>query len=680
MKHALKWFAVLAALTWLFAVTSGYYIVHKPFALAHVEGIARTVSAILIAALLVVLAAALGRRVLRPFEFSSALEGLLIQTGIGLGIVSFVVFTLGWLGLLQPFVFWGLLAVGLLLSIREVNALRRAWRTVELPRATRGERALFWFIVFGLVMTLLFALEPPTGWDGLQYHLVLPKLALQDGRFTTPPDNVSLNYPGLVEMLFLAAMGLGSDSAAQLMHWIYLALLVGAVLVFCARYFAWRVGWLASALLMAVPSLLLISTYAYNDIALMFYTLTALLWTLRAVETQRARDYVLAGILAGLALGEKYTAAFVPLGLGAIVLFQSGLRLPTRRAFFMAVLLGSVALALSMPWYVRNAISVGNPVYPFVFGGLYWDAWRSAWYSRFGTGLLGEPLQLLIVPWTLTVQGDENGIFDATIGPLLLALLPFNLLRRREQTNSMAIHAMWFLVAVLFAFWLVGVAQSELLWQTRLLFPAFPLLAIFAAEGWERLSQIHLPQFSAQRFAAMVIALVLGLNALSIALATFENRPWDVLMGLEKREDFLARNLGEYYKTAQWVNQNLPTDAHIVVLWEPRAYYIDRAIEPDAILDRFAHLAYLYGNADKIAQLWQSQGVTHVLLWRAGLNDLLQTGYDPIGATEVELLRELEAKHLRLVFGGATLGVTTQNGKIGLTDAETEPYAVYELY
>jgi hypothetical protein len=668
----------LTAVLWFALVVIFYFVYHKPFELANVVGIAQTLCSILIAALLILLAAALGHRVLRAFDFSSALEAAVTQIGIGLGIESFIVFGLGWLGLLQPLVFWGLLLLGLLLLLRDVNALRRNVRTLQLPRATRGERALSWFILFGLTMTFVFALTPPTGWDGLQYHLVLPKLALQAGRFTALPDNVSLSYPGLVEMLFLAAMGLGSDSAAQLMHWVYLLLLVGAVLVFCARCFTWRVGWLASALLIAVPSLLLISTYAYNDAALMFYTLTALLWTLRAIETQRTRDFGLAGILAGLALGEKYTAVLILLALGALVLFQGGWRVPARRAFLTSALLVGVALVLCLPWLVRNFIVVGNPVYPFVFGGLYWDAWRSAWYSRFGTGLWNDPLQLLVVPWTMTVQGAQSGSFDATIGPLLLALLPFSLLQRRAQTDAKAIRAMWFLVAVLLAFWLLGVAQSKLLWQTRLLFPAFPLLAIFAAEGWERLAHIQLPQFSAQRFAALVIALVLGLNAFGFVLATVKSRPFQVLVGVETRQEFLARNLGAYYKMTQWVNANLPPDARVLTLWEPRAYYIDRTVDADAILDRFPHLAFLFGDAAKIAAEWQQQGFTHVVLYRQGLNAMLQSQYDPVGATEVRLWEDLEHTHLRLIYGSA-LSSTTNAGKLALRDADAAPYAVYEI-
>ncbi|RIK30929.1 MAG: hypothetical protein DCC52_06050 [Chloroflexi bacterium] len=148
----------------------------------------------------------------------------------------------------------------------------------------------------------------------------------------------------------------------------------------------------------------------------------------------------------------------------------------------------------------------------------------------------------------------------------------------------------------------------------------------------ERLAQISLPRFSAQRFAALVIALALSLNLISNILATIHNRPLDVLMGVETRAEFLARQLGAHYAMTQWVNANLPKDARVVMLWETRAYYLERATQPDAILDRFAHLQFLYnGDADAIADEWRRAGYTHVLLYREGLNAMLQADYDPIG-------------------------------------------------
>ena len=194
---------------------------------------------------------------------------------------------------------------------------------------------------------------------------------------------------------------------------------------------------------------------------------------------------MLAGILAGLALGEKYTASFVPLALGAIVLFQGGRRLPNAQAWRNAILLCGSALR----WHCRGMCATiflwAIPSIRLPLAGCIGTRGARRGIRVFGTGLLNEPLQLLARRGLATVTGFQGGEFDATIGALLLALLPFNLLKRTEATKNAPTRLMWFLVTVLFAFWLLGVAQSKLLWQTRLLFPAFSVAGNFGGGRME---------------------------------------------------------------------------------------------------------------------------------------------------------------------------------------------------
>ncbi|HZQ06423.1 MAG TPA: glycosyltransferase family 39 protein, partial [Anaerolineae bacterium] len=430
-----------AVIVWLSVVLVSYYIIHKPFSIENALALANVFGDALVVGMLTCLAFALGHRLLRGWEFDSPLEASVLWLGMGLGAVGLIVFALGLVEIVNTWVYWGLLAASLLLLRKDVRAVWQTVRVISLPRASRSEKAIALFCLLAFAITFLFALTPPCGWDGLQYHLIIPKLLLAQGRIVPPPDNPSLNFPSLVEMLFLAGMVLKDDGATQLLHWIFLPLTLGAILVFARRYFSWRVGWLAAALFCAVPTVVLLATWAYNDLALTFYTFSAFLLTLRARETNQPRDFILAGILCGLAFGEKYTAILVPLALALVVVGGgvasqengNGTPRPNRAALKSAALLLVSATVMSAPWIIRNSIFVGNPIYPFAFGGLYWDSFRSAWYSRFGSGLLQRPVELLIVPWTMTVQGTQSDLFQGTLGPLLLALLPLNLIPVRPS-------------------------------------------------------------------------------------------------------------------------------------------------------------------------------------------------------------------------------------------------------
>jgi hypothetical protein len=109
------------------------------------------------------------------------------------------------------------------------------------------------------------------------------------------------------------------------------------------------------------------------------------------------------------------------------------------------------------------------------------------------------------------------------------------------------------------------------------------------------------------------------------------------------------------------INEELPSDAVLVFLWEPRSYYCQKDCRPDSILDEFPNLVYKYGSAEAIAQAWQQAGITHILVHRSGLERIVN---DMPGAVDVEILNELESQFLQPVFDE---GEAYQLYKLGTT-------------
>jgi hypothetical protein len=132
--------------------------------------------------------------------------------------------------------------------------------------------------------------------------------------------------------------------------------------------------------------------------------------------------------------------------------------------------------------------------------------------------------------------------------------------------------------------------------------------------------------------------------------------PLQVLTGFESREDFLARRLGWYYPAIRYVNVSLPQGSTVLFLWEPRTYHCSVDCRPDALLDSWLHAIHLYGRDSKaIATAWRDDGVTHVLLHRAGLEHIVAAGFDPVTETDLQVLDELRNEHMSLTeaFGSA---------------------------
>ncbi len=291
---------------------------------------------------------------------------------------------------------------------------------------------------------------------------------------------------------------------------------------------------------------------------------------------------------------------------------------------------------------------------------------------------MNTPLQLLTAPWDATILGSEGAVsYDATIGPLLLALAPLLVLVFYKFQNQILRDALVF-STILYLFWLAGLAESKLLLETRLLFPAFPTLAVAAAVAFDRLAVIDLPQFSLQRFARLLVLLVLGLTAFSYALGFASVNAFGYLAGFESRDVYLARALGGYYAAIQFVN-TLPPNSKTLFLWEPRSYYARRTVQPDAILDAFAHLHSQFHDADSLAAALRQQGYTHILLSRVGLNYLLQTAYDPIAANDTQMLQDLTVRDLKQVYGKTPFEIVMRGGAPTLLGASNDQYAVYEI-
>jgi hypothetical protein len=671
------WFmAGAAVIIWTFSVIVGYYIVHKPFGPNSAAALLRTALDIAIWLLMLAAATGLGWWVIRRFlgQAVMPLEGLVLSCGLGLGILSLLTLALGLAGGLKSWLIWLLIAAITAVGVWPLrDLLKRVKGSGLLHAETRFERLLLIYVLLALVPAFLSALAPPIAWDSQVYHLTGPKLYIEQGRITGGIDIPYLGFPALVETLFTAAMLLKSTAVAKLVHFTYGLLSLLSIYALAQRYLTRRAGLLGMAILAAAPTIMLIASWAYVDLALLFYELAAfyllLLWAEGSFRDQivssqeglhldsslqtpaaqmNEKVLLLVGVFSGFAIGVKYTAVLLPATLAAVVLWSSrkeGWRLVLRRGLLIAT---STAL-VAAPWFLRNWAFTGNPVYPFFLPGRYWDAFRAWFYSRPGTGLASTaPWRLLIAPWEATIYGLEGAEgYSASISPLFLLALPLLLLTWRSWTRSQRrlVGLMVIVCAPQYCFWLYGVAQSALLHQTRLLFPIFGFLALLAGFALDRIEVLDRPQFSLARFLSGVVLVVLGLDLLSAGLRFVHSNPLAHLAGYQTAQDYVRRYQPDYQQAVEYVNEELPPSAKIYFLWEPRSYYSERDVRPDAILDGFLHLRYRFGDAAAINRYLLDEDFTHLLLHRRGMEFVVEAGFDPVTPDDLAVLQELQDRY-----------------------------------
>ena len=346
---------------------------------------------------------------------------------------------------------------------------------------------------------LAMAAVPPWYRDELVYHLALPQQFVAAHAYIQPNDNIFASFPLGWESIVSAAMCLGLENPRTLGVWVTLADAL-AIAGIAGRLGASSLGRATAAgTFLLIPTVCEFGPSAYVEPWLVLTSLLAI----NAVLTARSRhadgasttaSVMAAGAWAGLAASTKYPGLVVALGVLAL--------LPRTARSWPAL---APLVALGAPFYIRNILERGNPVFPLAwntFRGQGWDGTR-AWayavtlenYGQ-GRGLLDY---VLLVPRLLLTR-ELRVDFQGSAGPLLVLgvvtmLLPRIVTTRddprEEHRHVLGLAALgwtiwWALTVQQVRFWLIAAALlsvgvGRIARTARIALPVWILAAGWAA-------------------------------------------------------------------------------------------------------------------------------------------------------------------------------------------------------
>jgi len=290
-------------------------------------------------------------------------------------------------------------------------------------------------LIVVLGMSFLSALSPPIQSDGLRYHLLGPQEWASRGFTHYIPYNTFSNLPSMLGVLTTAAWP--HAAVFTLLHWMSLlaaVVLVGECAAICARAVrqsADRDARAAAHLLaLGIPVLVIVGAWPFSDVAAAGACIAILAVGLAAFdeEAPAARTSAWMGLLAGTAVAAKISAApmVAVLGIGWMIWWVR-VRGPQRTMVPAMVIFCVIAALPLIPYFVRNFVNVGNPVYPILagtLGGGEWTAECAALYKA-QAGLKGfghNPVSLLLSPFTTSLFWASK--FEGqNPGPALVAVL-----------------------------------------------------------------------------------------------------------------------------------------------------------------------------------------------------------------------------------------------------------------
>jgi len=446
------------------------------------------INALLVTVLTLLVALRLGQILLArlaPCELRVTPEVSLLSLGLGLGAMSLLTLALGVAGLFYRPLFQLLLLAGVVASAPRLTRDLVSWlqenRGVERPSRTWVFYPAAALLIGIVLICLVAALAPETGFDALNYHLGIPRLYMANHGVVETSNLAVFSYPLGVDMLFLFAWLVHSPVAAKLVHFAFGLLTAAGCWVFLKRLGAPHGGVLAALLFLGSPVVMYLSHSAYIDLGLAFFSLLALIALFRWLETGLSHWSVLAGIYAGLSLSAKYTGFttfLVGAALMAWTLFGSSRRKARRSDL---VLYGIAAFLVFSPWLVKNLIQTGNPVSPLFADLIPTRAIGGAEYNqavqliRSWHGYAGTLFDWISVPWLQTFRPD---VFHGSPGAAYLVLLPVALVIGWRDRRLRILAGC---IAVGYVFLVVGTLT------TRFFVLLFPWISVLVAAGiWPR--------------------------------------------------------------------------------------------------------------------------------------------------------------------------------------------------
>jgi hypothetical protein len=435
-----------------------------------------------------------------------------------------------------------------------VLGLVGGWRP-HLPRVNFGKPSLLVVFLVCLTAILYFYaaavnfIHPPTGYDALSYHGPMSIFLWRDGNLgallNLSPSYWPLAHPGTAELWFGLLQVAGGETLSKVAQFPFALLGAAGVYAFSRRLgLGYKAGQLAAAAFLLTPMVLLQSFLKLNDLVGASVLIAAMGLSSAPVKQWNATRLACIGLALGLAVTTKLVLFPGAAAVGLFVLikllsntrhFETGNSAFACLAFFTVSFLIVVA-----PWWTRNFLHFGNPLYPVALP-LIGRGFSFGLFNKADLAFVARPADWLIYP-LLEFHSEQSGL-----GTLfsVCALVGFAMAAWKGQRQPLILFGLVTIVMVL-AWWFLSERFPRFLLAPAGLAAAFVPWSLLAfRRRWRPLGVILVS--AAALFSAWVTyeQALLPFSIEPITRLEFYNQVW----GVDPAAQSLPENQGLFFQT-----------------------------------------------------------------------------------------------------------------------------------
>jgi hypothetical protein len=570
----------------------------------------------------------LGARVLCYFSFiwTDFLERVLASMGVGLIIYSYCMSALGVFGGLYSWAAYSILGLSFLAGYRFIILLWQRRREIQIPRLSPITFAMLVVLLILIGINYMSAVTPVfggTGSDDVAYQVGIPKVFVNYHSIVLLPENIRSYIPFNQNMLYVFAILLESTEVAKLLNFVFGIGIFGFTYHLARRYVNKNVALLAGLICYTNPVFTQNGAHAYIGLGLAFYFLLGIVALLKWYETKENGWLILSAMCCGVNIGSTYLG-FVYLAAMA-PLFVMHIR---RWTIIPVLLFSGVVILIASPWYIKNWVVAGNPLFPFFAQGV------TDPYILMMTQLLRQVhevppvsfLGMLMFPWELLVRGNWYDFWGG-FGHLYFIFTPLYLIWGvRRYSRELLI-----LFITMLAFFVVLYCLGN--FTIRYFVAIVPLSTLVVVAAIYLFQRQTLVRWAT--IATVTLSLLFGLVV--VWKENQHNMPY-IMQGLTK-EDFLKERVF-YYASCQYLNALSPETTTVFLCGRAfPIYFIMRTVGPnftayEALSDVLPSDDFAWFGTS-LTRL-REQGVSHVL--------------DVSGQFIAFRQKQGDERHFRLVF------------------------------